>query len=269
MKNNYVDGTIMGLLNTIKSLAGKVRGAATEEERVLEGDAVEQQASGATDPATLRQVSYFKIGRDGHTFVRAYAPELKIRDHELYILVGGEARVISSRYYLTAPEHLERAPGGDVLFMFVYDRELYPLPRGRSYFNRKFDLQVRYAPSAGGMAKLVADRPEVQQAQAALNKEKEAFAQARDQVRNFAASQGQFFQQLPPLALAMAEGASQTNQVNQTRVIPDEGTLVRILPAEPGEIAAKTKKSRFRKKREKRQTEELEKAVDHLFRPTE
>jgi len=258
----------MGLFNTIKGLAGKVR-EGTQEEGILEGAAVEQSAAGATNPAALRQVSYFKIHRDGYTFVRAYAPELKIRDHELYVLVGGEARVISSKYFLTAPEHLERAPGGDVLFMFVYDRELYPLPRGRSYFNRKFDLQVRYATGTGGMAKLVADRPEVQEAQVALNKEKEAFAQARDQVRNFAASQGQFFQQLPPLVPSSAEAASQTSQVNQTRVIPEEGTLVRILPVEPDEIAAKTQKSRFRKKKEKKQTEELEKAVDHLFRPTE
>ena len=265
MKNNYVDGTIMGLLNTIKGLAGKVRGATTEEEGVLEGTAAGQSASGAPTPGTLRQVSYFKIGRDGRTFVRAYAPELKIRAHELYILVGGEARVISSAYFLTAPEHLERAPGGDVLFMFAYDKELYPLPCGRSYFNRKFDLQVRYAAPTGGRAKLVADRPDVQQATAELNQARQVFAEARDQVRNFAASQGQFFQDLPPLVPAMAEGASQTNQVNQTRVIPDEGTLVRILPAEPEEIVAKTKKSRFRKKKEK--AGDWDVAVRHLVRP--
>ena len=252
----------MGLLDSMKCLFGNVRRASTEEAAET-GASVEPQA---TDPAALRQVSYFTIHRDGHTFVRAYAPELEIRAHELYVLVGGEARIIASKYFLTAPEHLERAPGGDVLWMFVYDKELYPLPRGRSYFNRKFDLQVRYAPSTGGMAKLVAGRPDVQLATAELTKAKQAFAEARDQVRNFAASQGQFFQGLPPLVPAaepapnLADAASTDGHVEE-----ESAALVPILPVEPPAAVFGVKKRRFKKKNLK--NKEWQEMVDHLLRP--
>ena len=244
----------MGLLDAIKGLVDAFHDSKTKTDEAVEN---------TVNAKGLRQVSYFKPRETDNHFVRCYAPIVKITDHELYMFLGGEVRVISSKYFI--PQHLEKTSGGDLLLMFVHDKELYPLPWGRGYFDRNFDLQVRYPPGKRDLASLAARHPDSQNATRALNQAREKFVQARDQVRNFAASQGQFFQDLPPLVPAMAEEASQTNQVNQTRVIPEEGALVRILPAEPEEIVAKTKKSRFRKKKEK--AGDWDVAVRHLVRP--
>ncbi|HMF31859.1 MAG TPA: hypothetical protein VKK79_10610 [Candidatus Lokiarchaeia archaeon] len=206
----------------------------------------QSQSSPQVAGKQLRQVSYFKLHDNGRNFVRTFVPEVEVRDHELYIYVGGEVRVLSSSYFI--PEHLEQSPAGDVIFMFMYDNQLYPLPRGRSYFDEKYDLQVRYPPDQGtNISRLVANHPDTVNATIALNNARDTFMRARDAARNFSAGQSQFLQKLSPLT---ATGAS-INQVpvqTQTSTQAEESEQIPILPASGPSKKPARKKSRKVKK---------------------
>ncbi len=259
----------MGLIDTIKDLVGKLRGDSAGDRAA---DAAALESSGGItstadtgeeempkiDPSSLRQASYFKIHKGGRHFVRVYAPCRKILDHEIYLYIDGDIRVISSQYFI--PEHLVATPTGDIVFMFVYKKELYPLPRGRAYFDRNFDLQVRYPPNKAEVSKTVADHPATQAAMMALNSARDAFLKARDAVRNFAAGQAQFFQKLSPLVTSGDTAVNAITASGKTPPEPEDATLVKILPAEPQAVLNIKKQGRSKKK-------QWQAAMDHLLRP--
>src|SRR4030042_4191038 len=227
-----------------------------------EGDKTDDTSEPKIDPATLRQACYYKIHSNGRNFVRVYAPCQKILDHEIYLFVDGAIRVIPSKYFI--PQHLERTESGDIVFMFVHEQELFPLPQGRTYFDPQFDLQVRYSPDAQDVASIVANHPDVKAAKLALNEEKEAFLQAREAIRNFAASQSQFYKGLPPLVPDADTQPGEKPESEDNPVFTPESrmpAMVNILPVDPSKTLSNQKpKSRAQRKK-------WEAAKDHLLRP--
>ncbi len=250
----------MGILDKILGIAKIFRGNSKGNEETSPARNGDLGDTSKINPKDLRQVLYHKVGENGKDFVPVYAPVFKILDHELYIFRNGELRVITSPYVITDPKHLVRTPTTDVLFMYVWNKELRPLPKGRSYFDRNFDLQVRYPPATPPITKLVAEHPVVQASMTALNTAREQFTRVRDTVRNFAAGQEQYFQNLAPLVVSAEKGINAVIMKENPPEIRDEVTPVTILPAEPQTVLQVRKRSRFKKR-------QWAAAVDRLLRP--
>ncbi len=257
----------MDMLESLKGVFGKLTGKGTSSEEATSKSAPDQgpartgtesdiTSAEPINPNELRQVSYFKVHAKDNRFLRNYAPLVKVTDHELYIYLNGEVRVIPSQYFI--PEHLEQADTGDIVFMFVHEQELYPLPRDRAYFDKNYDLQVRYRETNQNPAALAANDPTVQAVTVALNKAKDMFLQARDAVRNFATAQVNFVKNLPPLAPATGSPA----RVESKAAKPSRPEPIPILPATEPRAGVLAVKKVPRSKRK-----EFAAAVDHLLRP--
>lgn len=124
-------------------------------------DSLKRSLAGTGDGG-FKGIGYYEVDKKSGKFYRVYAELVELTPHRLII------RIKNKRYVLRSPYNLLRLLiGGNLLLAFAYSpekgkpKQLYPLPRGRTYF-RPEDIDVLYSYSSPSeRRKLIESSPDV------------------------------------------------------------------------------------------------------------